>query len=243
MSGVNSSLNQLGMPNISTDLAYTADPGYPTGTVVQGFDPYWGPREYMLCYAAGTIDQYGIVTFDPTLTGGRFRIEATAVANTANLGRSLGIAMASATVGQYVWVALRGLVPVQCTASVAASTAFGIVASGKGGALAAGKQVLNARNVLPATTAVVKANCVANSGSTVLKVSNSEGWFVGAYLSGTGVAAGARILDIQDGGKTVIMSGAATAVISGSVTATYNNGAVFFNVAFMQYPFAQGAIT
>ena len=243
MSGVSNVLQQIGYPQIAGfDTAQTTEV-IPTGTVVAGTDPYWGPREYVFCYATGTVDHYGCVAISQSLVNGRFRWEATAVANTANLGRPVGFSMVNTTVGQYVWVCVRGLVPVQATASVAADTAFGIVAPGKTGAPAAGKQILNARNVLPATTTVVKANCFALSGSNILRVQNADGWFIGAYLSGTGVAAGARILAISPNGTEVTMSGNASAQITGSVTATYNNASVFFNVANICYPFAQGAIT
>jgi hypothetical protein len=76
-----------------------------------------------------------------------------------------------------------------------------------------------------------------------LQVSGDAGWFIGAYLSGTGVAAGATITDIDPSGTQVTMSAVATAAINGTVTATYNNGTIFYNVVKINNPIAQGAIT
>jgi hypothetical protein len=117
------------------------------------------------------------------------------------------------------------------------------VAAGQLGANSAGKQIVNARVVAPATTTVVKANSVANSGSNRLQVTNSDGWFIGAYLSGTGIAAGTTITDISPDGTQVTLSAATTAAVNGSVTATYNNATIFYNVLHINRPFAQGAIT
>jgi hypothetical protein len=147
------------------------------------------------------------------------------------------------TSGDYGWVQISGITPVNCQASVAADTTFGIAAAGQGGANGAGKQVLNARVLVAAAATVVKANCITTGLSIALQVPNSDGWFVGAYLSGTGIAGGATVVSISPDGRTVTMSAASTAAISGSITATYNNATVFYNVAHINRPFAQGAIT
>lgn len=213
------------------------------GQLMIAQDPYWGGREYMYCYAAGSIRQFGLVVITPTLTGGRIRYDVSEVPNTANLGRSLGVAMVGASAGQYIWVCIGGMVPVNCSAAVAANTTFGIAAAGQGGANAAGKQVLNARVILASTTTVVKA-AQAPSGSTKLRLlSDDSGWFIGAYLSGTGIAAGATVVSIDPSGREVTISAATTAAVNGNVTATYNNATIFYNVAHINRPFAQGAIT
>ena len=76
-----------------------------------------------------------------------------------------------------------------------------------------------------------------------LQVPNSDGWFVGAYLSGTGIAAATTVSSIDPSGRFVTLSVVTTAAVSGSVTATYNNATIFYNVAHLNRPFAQGAIT
>ena len=122
------------------------------------------------------------------------------------------------------------------------STTFAIAAAGQGGALGNGKQVLNARIVVASTQTVAKANSFANSGSTRLRVSSADGWFAGAYLSGTGIAASCTVSDIDPSGTIVTLSAATTAAVAGTVTATYNNATVYYNVAHVNRPFAQGQI-
>ena len=214
-----------------------------SGLIIQAVDPYWGGAELIYCYAAGTIRQGGLVTFLPTVQSDHIRWEAVEVGNTANLGSPLGVAMTSATVGQYIWVMVSGVIPVNCSASVAANTTFGIAAAGQGGANSAGKQILNARILAAASTTVAKAGCVANSGSNRLQVPSADGWFIGAYLSGTGIAAATTVTDIDPSGTQVTLSANTTAAVNGTVTATYNNATIYYNVAFIDRPFAQGAIT
>lgn len=206
-------------------------------------DTYWGAGEAIYVRAAGSIRQGGLVVLTPTLVSGAWRWDASEVPNTANLGRPVYVAMTAMTVGQFGWVSNRGIVPVNCSASVAADTTFGITAAGQGGANTAGKQILNARIIAAGATTVVKANCTANSGSNQLRINGADGWFCGVYLSGTGIAAATTVLDISPDGQVATLSANTTAIVNGAVTATYNNGVVFYNVAHIDRPCAQGAIT
>lgn len=213
-----------------------------TGTILPYYDNYWGGCEVMYGYATGSIRQFGLCTITPTFATNTWRTQMAEVANTANLAQSLCVAMSSMTVGQYGWFMVTGLIPVNCSAAVAADTSFGIAATGQGGAVAAGKQILNARIVAASTTTVAKT-ASSNSGATVLQVSNPDGWFMGAYLSGTGIAALTVVTGIDPSGTQVTISVATTAAVNGTVTATYNNATVYYNVAYIERPFAQGAIT
>lgn len=238
-----SSLNVVGNQQIALfGLPDTVERHAP-GLTVTAEDPYWGSVEAIYVRAAGTIRQGGLVVITPSLVSGRWRWDATEVPNTANLGRPVYVAMTSMTTGQFGWVSNMGIIPVNCNASVAADTTFGIAAAGQGGANTAGKQVLNARVIAAASTTVAKAGCTANSGSTRLSISGADGWFIGVYLSGTGIAAGTTVVDISPDGNVVTLSAATTALVNGTVTATYNNGTVFYNVCHIDRPLAQGAIT
>lgn len=217
------------------------------GTVVKADDSgWWGAGgEFMYVRAGANIRQFGVCVVTPAFSSalGRWEYVATEVPNTANLGRPLGVAQSSAVSGQYIWLMLSGITPVNCSASVAADTTFGIAAVGQGGANSAGRQILNARVVAAGSTTVAKANCTAPSASTVLSVPNAEGWFPGIFLSGTGIAAGTTASRIDVNNKTVVLSAATTAAVNGVVTGTYNNGTIFYNVAHLNRSFAQGAIT
>jgi hypothetical protein len=212
------------------------------GQVVDAVDPYWGGAEFIYVKANGTITAKALCVITPVVSSGAVVYNATEVPNTANLGRMLGVAMYPMDSGQFGWLQISGMTPVDCNASVAADTTFGIAAAGQGGANTAGKQILNARVMIAAAATVAKAG-VANSGSNKLQVSGADGWFIGAYLSGTGIAAGTTITDIDPSGTQVTLSAVTTAAVNSTVTATYNNATIFYNVAHLNRPFAQGAIT
>ena len=213
------------------------------GSLITFNDPYWGGGEAIyLQMPASTVMTVGAVLAWDTATS----FVATAIANAANLGKSLGFlmnALSSSPTAQFGWVFVSGQAPVYSNASVTADTAIGIAATGQLGANTAGKQVLNARVTLPATTTVLKTNSTASGGSTILRVTNANGLFVGVYLSGTGIAAATTVIAIDPDNRTLTLSAATTAAVSGTVTATYNNGGTFYNVLTFDRPFAQGAIT
>ena len=217
----------------------------PTGLILTAQDSYWGTGEFVYARATATIRMGGVVTLSPVWdsTAGKYRTDATEVANTANLGTNVAVAMAPFTVGQYGWFCISGIVPVNCNASVAVGAVPGIAAAGQAGANSAGKQLLNMKGVATASTTVAKTNCQAPQGSLRLLTPNAEGWFIGAYLSGTGIAAGTTVVSIDPDNRMVTLSAATTAAVSGTVTATYNNATVFYNVMHLNRPFAQGAIT
>ena len=212
------------------------------GFLADAVDPYWGAGEFMYVKATGSIRQFGLVVLTQTIASGQIVYAATEVPNTAGLGRMVGVAMVPATSGQFLWVCISGVVPVNCQASVAAYTTFAIAAAGQGGALGNGKQIVNARVVIAATQTVAKSNCTANNGSLKLNIPNADGWFAGAYLSGTGIAATTTVTDIDPSGTVVTLSLATTAAVAGTVTATYNNATVYYNIAHINRPFAQGQV-
>lgn len=214
-----------------------------TGLTALFVDNYWGGAEMLYVQANGTIRVGAICALNPAVVSGKYQFLATEVTNTTIMGRPVYIAMTPMTVGQFGFVAAAGIVPVNCNASVAADTTFAIAAAGQGGALAAGKQVLNARVAVAATATVAKAGCTANNGSTKLSIPSADGWFIGVYLSGTGIAATTTVTDIDPSGTQVTLSAATTAAVNGTVTATYNNATIFYNVAHINRPFSQGAIT
>lgn len=215
------------------------------GLIVPGTSNYWGPGEFIYARANGSIRAFGLCVITPSFdsTNNRWNYNVTEVPNTANLGRTLCVSMAVMSSGDYGWFQIAGMTPVNCSAAVAADTAFGIAAAGQGGANSAGKQVLNGRIVGASTITVAKSSCTAANASKLLQVPNSDGWFVGAYLSGTGIAAATTVTAIDPSGRFVTLSADTTAAINGTVTATYNNATVYFNVALLNRPFAQGSIT
>lgn len=240
---VSSNYNQAGFPAVNPGFLPDDSPQAQVGVFLGGYDPYWGGGEFVYARVTGAVPQYAVCALTPALVNGQWVLTAGIISNTANLGQTVGISMSLHAGAGYGWFCVAGLVPVASNASVAANTAFGIAAAGQAGAIAAGKQILGARVIVSSAATVVKANCNAGQGSTMLEVPNSDGWFRGIYLSGTGIAAGTTVTNIDPSGRFVTLSLATTAAVVGSVTGTYNNSTIFYNVAYINRPFAQGQIT
>lgn len=242
MPGAN--LLPLGFPQaVSASLAGSTVEQEGAGFYAFGNDSYWGGREFIYVKAGGAIRQFGVCIVTPTVSGGKYVYTATEAPSTAILGRPIGIAMTALASGEWGWLCIGGVVPVNSNAAVAAAAAIAVAATGQGGASAAGKQITNAAVVVASTQTVAKSNCTGASGSLLIQVPDSDGWFVGAYLSGTGVGAGAKVAAIDPSGRFVTVDVVSTAAISGTVTATYNNATIFYNVCHINRPFMQGAIT
>lgn len=240
-----------GMSNLA---AGTTPLFMPQGVIVAGYDNYWGAVEFLYAQANGVIGAWQLASLLPALVGGRIIWQATATLNAANQVRPLCVAIQQMAAGQFGWFAVGGLVPIQSAANVAASTPLGIAAVGQAGADSAGKEILNAINVLPSTTTVVK-NCLvrANSPQIICTGNNTiDGVFIGCAVSGAGIPANAVVQTLDPDGRTFTIStgpgvaGAAlNATASGGValTFTYNDGTNFYNVAHINRPAAQGRIT
>jgi hypothetical protein len=228
-------------------------PPVPQGYIVEATDEVWGPGEFIFARAGGTIPHRALCTLTPVwnATSRFYDWVATSVPNTANLGKMVGVCVAeplngavnALVVDQFGWFMITGLTPINGTASVAADTAFGITAAGQVGANSAGKQVLNARVVTPATQTVVAVSVAGASGGNTIQLDRTEGFFVGGYVSGTGVGAAAIISAIDRMKNTITVSVVNSAAVTGNVTVTYNNATIFYNVAQLNRAFAQGAIT
>jgi hypothetical protein len=216
----------------------------PLGCVVSADDPFWGGGLYVYGLAGATaIIPWAAVVFD-------INWKATAVANTANSGVPLAFALFPMAIGTYGWFKISGQTPVSSTASVAVGVAIGVVAAGQLGAQAAGKQVLNAQTIQAATATITKANAGTTNGSPLIKVSNSDGLFIGLAISGTGIPASSYIGSISSDGRTLTATQSdfatvqnATATGSVTLTGTMNDGTTYYNVLRINNPVVQGAIT
>lgn len=213
------------------------------GAIITVVDPYWGGQDliYLSSPTATAVPTGTPVVWD-------VNNQATAVPNTANLGMPLAFALnaiPSQTGTSYGWFVVAGRFVAASNASVAAAAPIGIAAAGRLGANSAGKQALNTRVAAAATTTVVKTNVQTQSGSNLLRVNsgNTDGWFVGVAVTGTGIPASTTITAIDPDNRTVTMSANATATGGVTVTGTYNDGTIFYNVVTTDRPFAQGAIT
>lgn len=211
----------------------------PLGISVDAWDPYWGFATFVYAKAGGTLEKGALVQLSNLMV-------ATDIPNTANTGRSIYVTMNSMVVDEFGWFQRRGMAILSATASVAADTAIGITAAGQVGANSAGKQVLNARNMLAGTATVAKTNVATQANSAAIITSGYDGWFLGIALTGTGIPASTVVAKLDPDGRTVYMGSAigtvdklATATGSVTVTGTMTG----YLGTMIDCPFVQGAIT
>lgn len=201
------------------------------GTVIDFMDPYYGFQRLVYAKAAAAQETGSLVYFDNSWV-------ATDIANTANLGHPIAVAKAAMGANTYGWYVTEGLAPWSASASVAAGVAFGITAAGQCGANSAGKQILGAR-VAVASTGTFTRTITTSSGSTTMRATSTDGFFVGLAISGTGVAASSTIATIDSDGVTFTTNNAATATGTVTGTLTYTG----FLLVYTNGAFGQGAIT
>lgn len=223
------------------------------GGVIQAVDPYWGGGEFIYALFTAAVRAKALCQFAPAYNAvmNSWQMVATEAGNVGNTGRSVGVAVLPAAANTWGWVQVTGISPVNSTAAVAASVPVGVAAVGQAGAQTAGKQVIGALTVATAASSALTKVTQAlgtqyqanTAGSNLISVANTDGWFVGGYVSGTGIAAGATVVAIDVSETIVTLSANNTAQVTGNATFTYNNGAVFFNVIMLQRPEVQGAIT
>lgn len=231
------------VPTPASLAALTWSPGF----LLPAEDPVWGPAELIFARANGAIRLAGLCVLTPVwdATNKVYTFNMTECPNTTILGRPVYVYIGNTalTAGQYAWFMATGRYPVNGTATVAADTSAGIVAAGQIGALAAGKQLVNARVMTPATQTVVAAAVSGAIADTRIFLASTAGFFPGVYVSGTGVGAAAICNFVDPLGRFIGVTVANSAAVTGNVTATYNNATIFYNVLEMNRVFAQGAIT
>lgn len=234
-------IDYIGLPPVGNFDIPDSTQDIKLGTEVSVIDPYFGGQTLLyVSFPASTALVVGtVVVWDSAWS-------ATAIPNTANLGQSFGAvlnAVPSVAAVQYGWVVIRGRFVALSGASVAANAAIGITAAGKLGANSAGKQALNVKVNIAATNTVAKT-ASTQSGSPVLRIANSDGWFVGLPVTGTGIPASTTISAVGTDGTTVTMSANATASGAVTVTGTYNDASAnYWNTLYFGGGFGQGAIS
>jgi hypothetical protein len=213
------------------------------GFIATAEDPVWGPGEFVFARAGAAIKLYAGCVLTPVwdATNKVYQYNMTEWPVTATLGRPLYVYQGNValTTGQYGWFIMTGRTPVTGGATIAADTAVGRGAAGVLAASGAGVQILSARNITPATQTVVSAGS-GQAGDTKINLANTAGFFVGGFVSGTGVGAAAIVSKIDPLGRFIIVTVANAAAVTGNVTITYNNAVIFYNVVEMNRMTAQG---
>lgn len=209
------------------------------GNKITATDPFWGLGEFIYIKSNDAILKGSLVTWNGTYQG-------VLLPSTALQGFPFGVAMAPIPSASYGWLQISGRTVYKTNATVAADTAVAVAAAGIAGTLAAGKQLLNTRNLVAATgTRTVTA--FTTNGTGVLTTSGYDGFFIGMALSGTGIPASTVVAKLDPDGRTIYTGSAigtlgdknSTATGSITLTGTFTG----FGEGMIMYPFAQGAIT
>lgn len=228
-----------GYPSIEQTIATPANlaaiPISP-GFIATAEDPVWGPGEFIFGRVSAGIRLYGgcmaLPVWDATNKVYTYNfLEWTA---TANASRPYYVYQGNVagTAGMYAWFQMSGRSPLNCDADIAAGAKVSHNAAGRGAADAATFGLDGTLIITPSTQTVLSAG-KGVAGSNVIYLDNTAGFFVGGYLSGTGVGAAAIVSFVDPLGKYVLTTVVNAATVTGNVTITYNNGTIFYNVIEM----------
>lgn len=210
------------------------------GVEITAVDPYWGHGTFLYVVSNDTIIKASVCVWNSVY-------QSVLVPNTTLQGFPVGVAMAPMTAGKYGWLQIRGRAVYKTGSTVAADAAIGITAAGVIGTNAAGKQIVNCRNVVSATGTVTGTANTKNGSSVLLFPGGYDGFFLGAALSGTGIPASTVAARMDADGRTIYMGSAigtvgdklATADGTVTITGTYTG----YGSGMLNSAFAQGAIT
>lgn len=229
-------------------------PMIPLGTVVDFQDPYYGNgRAIRLCIPKNTTAiRVGALALAAAATNAGILSNYSFVICpvTAIQSRPVYVAMnnvaLNASFAQYAWFAISGTLPVWCLSAVAITDRIWISATAGAGfvTLTIGRQIVGMFPVVASTGTVVKQNVRTVSGSPLIYPSNSDGWFVGQSVSGTGITTSLiTAISGESAAPTVTLASNSSASGSVAATATNNDGTNFFPICQFNGAFAQGNTT
>ena len=235
MPGYANVLNYVGNTPPDNFFTPTTEQKFPMGYIFIGVDPYFGAGEFV--YGKAVAAQ---ITGEMVAPSSEAWV-MTAMPSTAGLGKPILFAKQEMAINTFGWYQRSGMSPIAASASVAADVAVGIGTAGKAGTNTAGKQLLGLVVRGASTFTLTKtATTNLNPGTIkVVRVSNTDGLFVGLTVSGTGIPASSEITAIDPNGAFITMSENATAAGTITMTGTYTG----YLLAYYQHPFTQGAIT
>ena len=213
----------------------------PLGMIVMAVDPFWGTGEFIYLKAPNdaTVIKGSVVTWNELMV-------SVLLPTAAGQGFQCGVAMAPAPANTYYWAQISGYSIMKSTSDVAADAAVAIAGTGLAGALANGKQIVNARaRKANAATKTVTAS-VPNNSAVITCPAGYDGIFLGMALSGTGIAASTVAAGLDPDGKRIYL-GSVIGTIGDKLTTAA--GSITLTGTFTGYlgvvinrPFAQGQV-
>lgn len=150
--------SQLGYQNIADTSTVK---NHPLGTIVNGYDPTYGAGEFVYLLGVASTVVGSVVTYD--LSTHQTVLSAVG----GNIPRPIAIAMSANVASQYGWYQISGkaVVKKQCTVSLAAGAAVGVLSTGLIAGTGSGKEIMGA---------AVAAVASAAAGRTTVLVSISR---------------------------------------------------------------------
>jgi len=214
-------------------------PIIPVGTVVAYNDPYYGTGTAIrlvvpkntTAFRVGTLALAAAATNAGVLSNYSYVVVPVTASQNKPVFISLNAVPLNASFAQYAWFGVTGTSPVWGLSAIAttdkphiSATAGAVFATAT-----AGRNLIGLTPVVASTGTVVKANVRIQAGSPLLQVSNSDGWFVGQSVSGTGITT-SLITAISGDGLTVTLASNSTVTGATSATATNNDATNFFPI-------------
>jgi hypothetical protein len=215
--------NRLGFPQIDVTATVadwrkflgndTAALTLRPGTTICAWDPLLGTAEFILAYGVASLARY-----DAVRIGLNYATTRTVAATRGTIAVSMSPNTATDALS---WFAVRGQVPVNSTATGAVDAPM--FTSATAGALTtavtANSGLSGASNTIAVSSTVTTKTISTTNGSPVIRVSNTDGLYVGMAVTGTGVAANSVIAEIGLPGN---MLGASATVRPGEVRLSNN---------------------
>jgi len=211
---------------------------HPMGMTVLVQDSMFGTRELIYAKsAAALVVGNPVILSTATASDGSLTLTATTMPTAIAQGKPIYVAATKfSAADQYGWFIRAGIAPVAGDSALAADAAAFAHAAGRIGATGVGKQLVGI-NVTEAATKTVVKTCNLSNGSAIIRptTKNTDGWFIGMPLTGTGVGTSAKVTAINTDG-TVTVDVVSTATSSASVTGTFNDGTIYWAVCNLSNP-------
>lgn len=130
----------------------------PLGTIVRGWDPTYGKAEFIYLLGVASTAIGSVVTYDASTW------QTVLCAVGGNIPRPIAISMSANVAAQYGWYQISGMAVVkkQCTVSLAAGIAVGVLSTGLIAGTGSGKEIMGAAVAAVASAAAGRTTVIVS---------------------------------------------------------------------------------
>jgi len=238
----------MSITSVSLPGAYGLDAGFTPdttqrhvlGTRIDVLDSYWGYRRLVYAKNAAAAYKVGyvcVMDVDSVMT--------IAPVNTTGLNAPLYVCLHPMASGTYGWYIEAGMAPVYSYVTLAAN-AIPAIDAGHSGMI-----VTSASTHLPIHGMAVLANddkqatatLIGTIGTTKLKLSTVDGFFVGGVISSTGITSAQTVTAIDEAKKEITLSATWDSAPSGTIAFNYDGTSnEFWQLCRFRYPHGATAV-